>query len=89
MQKLNIANFRGTSFSTILGHGPLSPVVPQSRMGRFKYLKQLYADTGKNELEQKCDEEDIADSLDCNDDTLDDVLSTKQIQHASHACVCV
>ena len=39
-------------------------------------LEQLDADDGKHELEQECDQDNVADGLDGHDHALDDVFET-------------
>lgn len=43
-------------------------------MLKLNYLKELHPDTGKHELEQRCDDHYVPDGLDGHKHTLDHIL---------------
>lgn len=51
-------------------------------------LKELYSNTGKHELEQRCDDHDVPDGLDGHKHTLDHVLVRKNKQMLRYNLSC-
>lgn len=60
-------------------------MVEQFALIPLVYLEELHSNAGEHELQQRCDDQDVADGSDRHEDALHHILEEHEAQRTLHA----